>query len=119
MQWFYVIWTSLVGGFIMFKAYTSRNMHLHHYSLTMIIVSFVCYQSKFLAIAQGVFNGIMTEGTSRWGVDPIWDYFVDTNGHWIKTPKDSMKEHQVVLLKQSAMRKMHQKYNQHFGARQE
>ena len=84
--WIYAIWAVLLLGFITFKKYTSKDMHVHHYVLTGFIITFIGYQSDFLAIVHGVVNGIMTEGVSRWGVDPIWDYFVDTNGHWINSP---------------------------------
>jgi hypothetical protein len=83
--WIYVLWAVLFGGWFLFKTYTSRNMHIHHYVIGAAIVSFTCYQSKFLSIVHAVFNGILTEGSTRWGVDPIWDYYVDTDGNWIKT----------------------------------
>jgi hypothetical protein len=102
--WIYGLWGFFFLAYFLFRGYTAKTQHIHHYVLSMIMVSFICYQSKFLAIVQGIFNGIMTEGSTRWGVDPIWDYYIDTNGHWITSPHDKETQKQVRALKQSHVR---------------
>lgn len=104
----YGIWGTLFFSWFFFKSYTSANMHIHHYVLSMIVVSFIGYQSKFLSLIQAVFSGIMTEGTSRWGVDPIWDYYIDTNGHYYDTPKDLRTKRMARELRQAKMREVNQ-----------
>mmetsp|Transcript_5615 Transcript_5615/g.9675 ORF Transcript_5615/g.9675 Transcript_5615/m.9675 type:complete len:123 (-) Transcript_5615:158-526(-) len=76
--WLYGIWTVLLGAYIGFRSYTAKDIHIHHYTLMMILISYTCFQSKFLTITQGVFHGIMMEGVSRWGVDPVWTYPTDS-----------------------------------------
>ena len=49
------------------------NLHIHHYVLGMIMITFSCYQNTFVTILHAIFNGIMIEGGSRWGYDPIWE----------------------------------------------
>jgi len=50
-----------------------RHLHIHHYFLGMIVMTFSCYQSNFVTLLHAIFNGISIEGASRWGYDPIWD----------------------------------------------
>ena len=95
----YFVITTLILGFLFFKSYTSRNMHIHHYVLSMVVVSLTCYQCDFLTMVHAIFSGIMTEGTSRWGVDPIWDYYVDTNGNYIVQGSDLRKKETIRKLK--------------------
>ena len=54
-------------------------MHIHHYVLSLIVLSFLGYQSVFLTVVHGAFNGIFIEGASHWGLDPIWIYPSDTS----------------------------------------
>ena len=50
----------------------SDDVHIHHYVVGMIVVSFACYQNILITVCHGIFNGIMVEGVSRWGYDPTF-----------------------------------------------
>ena len=50
-----------------------KNIHLHHYTLMMIILSFLCYQDVFTTFISGYFNGVMMEGAANYGYDPIFE----------------------------------------------
>lgn len=39
----YLSWSALVFAFYSFKTYNCKDFHLHHYALTMTLVSFICY----------------------------------------------------------------------------
>ena len=41
--WIYGLWAVLLLGFITFKKYTAKDMHVHHYALTSYILSFIGY----------------------------------------------------------------------------
>lgn len=69
---YYLIWGVVLAVFMFVKSKRSSDTHIHHYVVAMIVLSFTCYQQIFITIVQGVFNGIMIEGASRWGYDPIW-----------------------------------------------
>lgn len=71
---YYLAWGVALGGFFYYKSKNATDTHIHHYVLAMIVLSFTCYQSQFISLVHGVFNGIMIEGGSRWGYDPIWTY---------------------------------------------
>ena len=49
-----------------------NNTHVHHYTVAMIVLSITGYQHVFVTVIHGLFNGIMIEGASRWGYDPVW-----------------------------------------------
>lgn len=51
----------------------TRELHIHHYVLGMFVITFTCYQNGFVTVLNAVFAGIMIEGGSRWGYDPIWE----------------------------------------------
>jgi len=36
-------------------------------------MSLICYQSVFLSMIHGFFNGMFIEGGARWGFDAIWE----------------------------------------------
>ena len=48
------------------------EVHIHHYTLMMIILSFICYQDAFATFISGTLNGVMIEGASHYGYDPIF-----------------------------------------------
>jgi hypothetical protein len=50
----------------------NRQLHLHHYCLAFIILSFICYQSVFISIIHEFCQGMMIEGGARWGFNEIW-----------------------------------------------
>jgi hypothetical protein len=39
----------------------------------MIILSFLSYQDVFITFVSGYFNGVMIEGASNYGYDPIFE----------------------------------------------
>jgi len=49
-----------------------RELHIHHYCIGFILMSFLSYQSLILTIAHAFFNGMFIEGGCRWGFDAIW-----------------------------------------------
>ena len=102
--WLYAIWGVLFFTWFFFKSYTSKNMHIHHYVLSMVVVTFIGYQNKFLSLVQAVLSGIMTEGLSRWSVAPVWDYYIDTNGHYIDDPTAQRSKRMARELRQAKMR---------------
>ena len=52
-------------------------MHIHHYNVGLIVMSFIGYQSPFSTIIHGVFNGIFIEGVTRYNYGQIWVYNYD------------------------------------------
>ena len=50
----------------------TRFLHFHHYTVAMCCIPFLGIQRPFLNILCGFVNGVMVEGGSRWGYDPIW-----------------------------------------------
>jgi len=50
----------------------SHSLHFHHYLIGMCIILCLGYQGPVVAMFHGYANGIMIEGGSRWGYDPIW-----------------------------------------------
>jgi len=76
---FFTIYVGLVAlaifSFIGITKYFAgtKELHIHHYVLGMFVLTFTCYQNFFVTVLNGVFAGIMIEGGSRWGYDPIWE----------------------------------------------
>ena len=50
----------------------THKLHVHHYTIGMILICLIGYQSVAAAIVHGYCNGMMIEGGCRWGYDPIW-----------------------------------------------
>jgi hypothetical protein len=74
LELIYLFWGIGLLLYFLYMGRNAKDTHIHHYVLAMIVLSFLGYQSKFLTIAHGIFTGIMIEGGSRWGYDPIWTY---------------------------------------------
>lgn len=47
-------------------------LHFHHYTWAMCMILFLGIQRPFMSFLCGWINGVMIEGGSRWGYDPIW-----------------------------------------------
>ena len=60
---FLIYWYNLLG-------YT---LHVHHWFLGAFMQVFMCYQNGWISAIQAIFAGIMTEGASRWGYDPLFN----------------------------------------------
>jgi hypothetical protein len=58
-----------------------RSVHFHHWTIGMIIASFMCYNHWLPCIVHAIFNGVAIEGGARYGYDrvfkPIDDYKAD------------------------------------------
>ncbi len=74
-----ILW--YIGWFIMIIAFfvlvtlclrKTHHLHMHHYTIGMIMIVMFGYQSVAAAVIQGYCCGMMIEGGSRWGYDPIW-----------------------------------------------
>ena len=74
----YAILEGLIFSWFFYKARGAKDIHVHHYPLMMVLQSLCCYQSPFITVVAGAFNGIMIEGASRWGYDPIFVYPTDS-----------------------------------------
>jgi hypothetical protein len=94
---------AVIGAFagITFLLRKNYNLHFHHYVLGMFVMTFSCYQNAFVTVLHGIFNGIMIEGASRWGYDPIWEKV--SNGLHEKSKRA------MVWLAQSRMRQANYK----------
>lgn len=68
----YITYGCLLGTFFVIRSNYADETHIHHYVVSLIMMSFIGYQSYLLTIVHGVFNGVFIEGASHWGLDPIW-----------------------------------------------
>jgi hypothetical protein len=78
---YYGIWAAALVAAMMWqtrRVAPERKIHVHHYTLGLIIMSFLCYQGKFFTLVHGFFNGMFIEGGARWGFDRIWPYVDST-----------------------------------------
>jgi len=55
-----------------YNAKRADDVHIHHYTVAWIVLSFTCYQNVFATVVSGIFNGVMIEGGSFYGWDPIF-----------------------------------------------
>lgn len=46
--------------------------HVHHYCLGIYMLPLLRFRNYISLIAQAVFLGLLVEGISRWGMDPLW-----------------------------------------------
>ena len=74
---YYIIWAITIALYFYYRGRGAVDTHIHHYVVAGIVVSFICYQNIFLTIVHGIFSGILIEGGTRWGYDPIWVYRVN------------------------------------------
>ena len=71
----YIAWAAILVGFIVWntkRLSPGRSLHIHHYFLAWMMLTFICYQSEFLTMMHGFAMGVFIEGGCRWGFDPIW-----------------------------------------------
>ena len=71
----YGIWAIIFKSWFFYMSRGCLEVHIHHYTLMMIILSFVCYQDAFTTLLSGILNGVMIEGASMYGYDPIFIHF--------------------------------------------
>jgi len=71
----YLAWAAVLVGFIVWntkRLSPERALHIHHYFLAWMMLTFICYQNEFLTVMHGFAMGVFIEGGCRWGFDPIW-----------------------------------------------
>jgi len=49
------------------------HLHIHHWFLGAFVQGFTCYQNAWVTAIQAIFNGVSSEGGSRWGYDSIFE----------------------------------------------
>lgn len=64
----------LFGAWFYYKSRGATDIHIHHYCLGMAIISISSYQDWLITTVTGIFTGIMVDGLSRWGMDPVFSY---------------------------------------------
>ena len=72
----YAIWSAILVGFIVWntkRLSPDRALHIHHYCLAWMMLTFICYQSEVLTVCHGWAMGVFIEGGCRWGFDAIWE----------------------------------------------
>ena len=75
IAWFYLALIGLIVAWFAYNTYKYRenyDLHIHHYTLGQIASMIICYQNPFVTVIHAIFTGVMIEGASRWGYDPIW-----------------------------------------------
>jgi hypothetical protein len=50
----------------------SYHVHIHHYFLTLCLIPFVRFRHPLCFATQAILAGVYVEGSSRWGLSPIW-----------------------------------------------
>ncbi len=68
--------STFMGIFIaMYKWYSlwGYNLHVHHWFIGACLQAVMCYQNGFISAIHAIFAGIMSEGASRWGYDPVFE----------------------------------------------
>ena len=70
----YFYWGMFVFFLMFFMTINSVETHIHHYTVSMVMITFIGYQHKLLTITHAIFCGIMIEGASKYGYDPIWTF---------------------------------------------
>ena len=88
LQLFYLTYGSLLLTYFYIRGRHALETHIHHYVLSLMVLSFLSYQNIILTVVHGVFSGIFIEGASHWGLDPIWTY--EWNEDHEKEPSDTL-----------------------------
>lgn len=73
---YYIGWgLFIVLSFVVISCIFKKSyyFHMHHYTIGMVFIALIGYQSVVAALIQGFCNGMMIEGGCRWGYDPIWN----------------------------------------------
>jgi hypothetical protein len=73
-----IFYMSLLGGELLLYIVLGLGLrkcydfHMHHYTIAMTALTMICHQNIFIVIINGILTGMMIEGGSRWGYDPVW-----------------------------------------------
>jgi hypothetical protein len=71
LQWYGLC----IGVFIVYfliQMVRHKETHVHHYNVGIAMVALCGYQNLAVTAISAYFNGIFTEGSTRWGYDPIF-----------------------------------------------
>ena len=70
----YLGWSLLLMLIWYINCIDAIDVHIHHYVVALITLTYICYQSILLTTIHGIFCGMLIEGATRWGYDSIWIY---------------------------------------------
>ena len=60
-------------SFIFVMSYIfSKSTHVHHYTISLVLMSFCGHHNFLITAVHAFFNGMYIEGSSRWNQDPNW-----------------------------------------------
>ena len=100
----YMGWCVLIALFFVLKTVILKKthyVHMHHYTVGMVVILTIGYQSIPAALVQAFCNGMMIEGGSRWGYDDVW----------VKRKPPSPRADQVEQAQQSEVQENEPDYN--------
>ena len=63
--------------------FNKRIFHAHHWTIGLILCSYLSYQDVLTAVLHGFCNGVMIEGGTRWGFDWVWERDPKHPEYWI------------------------------------
>jgi hypothetical protein len=73
---FYACYFIILFGLIIILSvfvYDSSSTHYHHWFISIIVMSFLSHHNPFISGIHGIFYGVFIEGSSRFGLDPVWN----------------------------------------------
>ena len=113
----YIIWIVVVVGYMYWNtkrlAPEDYHVHIHHYVISCLVMTILCYQTPFLTFVHGFFNGMAIEGGARYGFDAIWlktdgvDNNVEIFERWFHT--DTQKHSKAQRVKWILLKALHSK----------
>ena len=72
----YAIWIIFVIGTMYFNTIRLRPefaLHIHHYFVALLLLTFIGYQHPVLTLVHGYLTGMFIEGGCNYGFDPVWE----------------------------------------------
>ena len=73
MKWYCLEVLVIVMLFVlMWYFFPDRVFHLHHYTIAIILQTFLCNQELVTTALHAYANGVFIEGGASWGYDPTW-----------------------------------------------
>ena len=61
-----------------------KSTHIHHYTYSLILVSFFGHHNLIIVALNGIFHGIFIEGCSRWNMANNWIVSRNYLSDWVK-----------------------------------
>lgn len=73
---FYLIALFLLIAFFvaMISILGIEKVHLHHYVFAMVLIFFTCYPEKYIRMLNGIGTGMLLDGGSSFGWDPVFTF---------------------------------------------